>query len=105
MRSKVLGTSGSTASLMREMLESLSPVGAGLQSVFEEETCLIHNVYGGFGESKVRVFANYSPTIRTPKGGGHLPFKLKTNGDWSSLTVEECEMIMGIPTGWTDLER
>lgn len=31
------------------------------------------NVYGGFGESKVREFHDYSPTIRTPKGGGHIP--------------------------------
>ncbi len=34
---------------------------------------LIHNVYGGFGESKPREFHDISPTIRTPKGGGHLP--------------------------------
>ncbi len=34
---------------------------------------LIHNVYGGFGEKKPREFKDYSPTIRTPKGGGHLP--------------------------------
>jgi len=36
------------------------------------ETYLVHNVYGGFGEG-MRVFGDYSPTIRTPKGGGHLP--------------------------------
>ncbi len=33
---------------------------------------MIHNVYGGFNEG-VREFTDYSPTIRTPKGGGHLP--------------------------------
>jgi len=36
-------------------------------------TGIIHNVYGGFGENKMREFIEYSPTIRTPKGGGHLP--------------------------------
>ena len=34
---------------------------------------IIHNVYGGFKEDKVREFRDYSPTIRTPKGGGHIP--------------------------------
>ena len=37
---------------------------------------LIHNVYGGFNE-EVREFKDYSPTIRTPKGGGHLPMVMK----------------------------
>ena len=34
--------------------------------------CLVHNLYGGFKEG-IRVFKDYSPTIRTPAGGGHLP--------------------------------
>lgn len=34
---------------------------------------IAHNVYGGFGEEKIREFHDYSPTIRTPKGGGHIP--------------------------------
>lgn len=33
----------------------------------------IHNIYGGFDESKPRVFKDESPTIRTSAGGGHLP--------------------------------
>ena len=33
---------------------------------------IVHNIYGGFGEG-LREFHEYSPTIRTPKGGGHLP--------------------------------
>ena len=41
------------------------------------ETCtcskILHNIYGGFNESKPRVFMDTSPTIRTSKGGGHLP--------------------------------
>lgn len=34
---------------------------------------IIHNVYGGFKEKQPREFKDYSPTIRTPKGGGRLP--------------------------------
>ena len=33
---------------------------------------IIHNLYGGFKEG-VRIFKDYCPTIRTPKGGGHIP--------------------------------
>jgi len=36
------------------------------------ETYLISNIYRGFKEG-VRMFDDYSPTLRTPKGGGHLP--------------------------------
>jgi len=35
------------------------------------EPKMIHNVYGGFGEG-IRE-SDISPTLRTPKGGGHLP--------------------------------
>jgi len=41
-----------------------------------QQPLLLHNVYGGFNEEKPRIFENYAPTIRTPKGGGHLPFVL-----------------------------
>jgi DNA (cytosine-5)-methyltransferase 3A len=34
---------------------------------------VLHNLYGGFKENSVRVFENKSPTIRTSKGGGHIP--------------------------------
>jgi len=33
---------------------------------------IIHNLFGGFNEG-IRVFDKYSPTIRTAKGGGHIP--------------------------------
>jgi DNA (cytosine-5)-methyltransferase 3A len=33
----------------------------------------LHNVYHGFGEKDNRVFTEKSPTLRTPKGGGHIP--------------------------------
>ncbi len=42
--------------------------------VVEGKPFMIHNVYGGFGEKEPRVFKEHSPTIRTPKGGGHLPY-------------------------------
>ncbi len=104
-RSKILGTIGVMQFLMPEILESLNPAEDTLQSVFDEECCLIHNIYGGFKEKKIRVFMDYSPTIRTPKGGGHQPLKLKTNGEVSMLTAEELETIMGFPERWTDTEN
>lgn len=44
----------------------------------DAEPPIYHNIYGGFGETKARVFKDYSPTITTAKGGGHIPsVKLK----------------------------
>lgn len=58
----------------RETMKSLK---SELES--DAEPPIYHNIYGGFGETKPRVFENYSPTIRTAKGGGHIPsVKLKT---------------------------
>lgn len=34
---------------------------------------ILHNIYGGFQETKARKFDEYSPTIRTASGGGHIP--------------------------------
>lgn len=39
---------------------------------------IIHNVYGGFNEKTSRVFEKYSPTLRTPQGGGHIPMVAMT---------------------------
>ncbi|MFS0643801.1 DNA (cytosine-5-)-methyltransferase [Siminovitchia sp. 179-K 8D1 HS] len=46
-----------------------------LADFLEEDATLpiLHNIYGGFKESKARVFNEYSPTIRTSSGGGHIP--------------------------------
>ena len=104
-RSKILDTSGEMQYLMREILGFHKQEEDTLQSVFSEECCLVHNIYGGFKEKKIRVFMDYSPTIRTPKGGGHQPLKLKKNGELYSLTPKELEKIMGFPQGWTDLEN
>lgn len=62
---------------------------------------IIHNVYGGFGEEQPREFRDVSPTIRTPKGGGHLPM-VKTETGIRSLTPVECERLQGFPDNWTE---
>lgn len=43
------------------------------KNVRSDDTFILHNIYEGFNERKPRIFKNMSPTIRTPKGGGHLP--------------------------------
>ncbi len=37
-----------------------------------QQPLILHNIYGGFKEG-IRIFEEHSPTIRTAKGGGHLP--------------------------------
>lgn len=34
---------------------------------------IIHNIYGGFQETVARSFEEYSPTLTTSAGGGHIP--------------------------------
>lgn len=34
---------------------------------------VLSNIYGGFSETKPRIFYGYAPTIRTARGGGHIP--------------------------------
>ena len=103
VRSKILGMSGPIMCWTQGISEYHKQDGVTLQSVFEEEVCMVHNIYGGFKEKKVRIFMDYSPTLRTPKGGGHLPSILKKNGEVYSLPVEKAELLMGFPIGWTDL--
>lgn len=38
----------------------------------DQHGVIVHNLYGGFNEG-IRVFDKTSPTIRTAKGGGHIP--------------------------------
>jgi|TARA_Y100000310_G_C20605930_1_gene775473 site-specific DNA-cytosine methylase len=66
----------------------------------DKKAYLIHNVHGGFGEERERVFKNYSPTIRTPKGGGHLPDVVEQKRI-RRLTPRECERLQGFPDDWT----
>lgn len=42
---------------------------------------IVHNLYGGFGEEGPRVFPDYSPTIRTASGGGHIPSVIQKVGN------------------------
>jgi DNA (cytosine-5)-methyltransferase 1 len=51
------------------------PLKYRLKDILEldAELPILHNIYGGFKETKPRVFEEYSPTIRTAAGGGHIP--------------------------------
>jgi len=80
----------------------------------------IHNVYGGFNEG-IRE-SNIFPTLRTPKGGGHLPMvsqalqtdgQLRQGSSWGTdksqssrnirrLTPTESERLQGFPNNWTE---
>lgn len=40
---------------------------------------VMHNLYGGFKETRHRTFIGKSPTIRTAAGGGHIPSLLHTD--------------------------
>ena len=42
----------------------------------QDQPVVLHNIYGGFNETEPRVFKDECPTLRTPKGGGHLPVVL-----------------------------
>ena len=54
-----------------------------------------HNIYGGFNEES-RIYTEYSPTIRTSKGGGHLP-SVQINNDIRKLTPRECHRLQDFP--------
>ena len=67
-----------------------------------DSTFIAHNIYGGFGETKVREFHDYAPTVRTPAGGGHIP-AVVTETKIRRLTPKECERLQGFPDDWTAL--
>ncbi len=52
------------------------------------EPVVLHNLYGGFKETAVRVFEEKSPTIRTASGGGHIPSFVKKNLLHSPKAIE-----------------
>jgi DNA (cytosine-5)-methyltransferase 1 len=60
------------------------------------QAVIIHNIYGGFNESEFRFFDKYSPTIRTAKGGGHIPSLLKDHRI-RRLTPRECFRLQDFP--------
>lgn len=69
-----------------------------LKDLLEQDAILpiYHNIYGGFGETKPRVFWEYSPTIRTAAGGGHIPsVKSEYTEEIRKLTPKECFRLMG----------
>lgn len=68
-------------------------VALTLADVLEEDAVLpiLHNIYGGFGEKKPREFHEYSPTIRTSSGGGHIPSVYsRTTQSIRNLSPLEC---------------
>jgi DNA (cytosine-5)-methyltransferase 1 len=62
---------------------------------------IVSNIYGGFNEDKPRIHKDNSPTIRTAKGGGHIPSVYK-DARVRRLTPTECERLQGFPDGWTE---
>jgi DNA (cytosine-5)-methyltransferase 3A len=92
----------------------------------------MHNLYGGFKEKENRIFTEKSPTLRTPKGGGHIPSLLlnkeaikhigeirekeevakffktipyKTLKDWNCIRKFhpiECERLQTVPDNYTE---
>jgi len=85
----------------------------------DAESLIIHNIYGGFKETKHRVFTGKSPTLRTAAGGGHIPsvvkkgrmsdYSVSDKNSWRKLTPEECERLQTIPAkytlGFSDTQR
>jgi DNA (cytosine-5)-methyltransferase 1 len=61
------GTSGGEILPFREDAGQIQGVSGKTKDL------IIHNIHKGFKEDNPRVFENYTPTIRTPKGGGHIP--------------------------------
>jgi len=65
-------------------------------SIDISDNIIIHNIYGGFNENEARIFTKYSPTIRTAKGGGHIPSVIE---DYKirKLTPRECFRLQDFP--------
>lgn len=74
---------------------------------------MLSNIYGGFKEKKPRVHLGKSVTIRTAKGGGHIP-SLIINGIEKEFSLEhfkefirkvtplECERLQTLPDNYTE---
>lgn len=54
---------------------------------------VLHNLYGGFKETKPRVFEGKSPTLRTAAGGGHIPSFVKKVITFTESRTEESKQI------------
>lgn len=81
-----------------------------IRDILEDDVqpIILHNLYGGFKETKPRVFVDKSPTIRTGCGGGHIPSVLLKGYDVPTtlvdgrnhsrkLTVTECARLQTMP--------
>lgn len=86
-----------------------------IKDVLEDDVqpVLLHNLYGGFGEDKPRIFREKSPTIRTGCGGGHIPSALlkgysipqtleEGRKHSRKLTPRECERLQTMPEDYTE---
>ena len=85
------------APTIRSTRTGLKVYNKTLKDILESdvEPPIYSNIYGGFGETKARVHENYSPTIRTAKGGGHIPsVKIKETNNMRKLTPLECFRLM-----------
>ena len=84
-----------------------------IQDVLEDDVqpIILHNLYGGFKETKPRVFVDKSPTIRTGCGGGHIPSALlkgygipttleEARRHSRKLTVTECCRLQTLPDNY-----
>lgn len=84
--------------------------GIFLEDILEDDVqpIILHNLYGGFKETKPRIFIDKSPTIRTGCGGGHIPSALLKGYDIPTtleearrhsrqLTVTECCRLQTMP--------
>lgn len=70
--------------------------------VDKDKVKILHNIYGAFDEVGPRIYDDVFPTIRTPKGGGHLPYVLENERFIRLLTPIECERLQGFPDNWTE---
>lgn len=84
--------------------------GIFIKDILEDDVqpIILHNLYGGFKETKPRIFIDKSPTIRTGCGGGHIPSALLKGYDIPTtleearqhsrkLTVTECCRLQTMP--------
>jgi DNA-cytosine methyltransferase len=98
---------------------NIRDLGIGIDSIIENdvEPVFVHNLYGGFGERKPRIFEKKSPTIRTAKGGGHIPnLMLKGTNIHSNCSLDyakansrktkpiEAERLQTLPDDYTKAE-
>lgn len=83
-------------------------------NVLKEEV-LVHNIYGGFQETKCRVFNEKGPTLRANSGGGSLPSVFNGTGEEAQsmdlkelrtvirkLHPIECERLQTVPDNYTE---